>query len=144
MSRKYKFILSGIALFVFLFWADVTNISGFESYTGNLNLLLYLGGFVLIGIGLRSGKSKDLESSIYSADRPIPGIADKNSKCPHCDVEGKNRDIYHSKGKDQKKFVMRCKSCDGGVYLDWNGVPSKIPTAEWERIRELDRREGRS
>lgn len=125
MNRKFTFIFFGIFLLVIV-WDDIRSgrIGG-----GNLfiPIAVFLVAFALIVIGFRTPKTYD-----------------KNSECPHCGVEGKNRDIFLAKGKDGKRLVNQCLSCNGGVYLDWNGAASKIPTAEWERIREMDQSEGRS
>jgi hypothetical protein len=123
MNRKFKFIVGGLVALGYLIWADANNVFSADAPM----IVFYLVALALIVIGFC-----------------IPKTGDKKSKCPHCNTKGKNRVIFQAKGKDQKKLVMQCKSCDGGVYLDRNGVASKIPTSEWERIRELDKREGRS
>jgi hypothetical protein len=123
MNRKFKFIFGGLVALGCLIWADADNV--FSEDAPMIVFYLVTLAFIVIGFC-------------------IPKAGDKKSKCPHCNTKGKNRVIFQAKGKDQKKLVMRCKSCDGGVYLDRNGAASKIPTSEWERIRELNKREGRS
>ena len=113
MNTKFKLIFSGIALLGFLFWTFANNHDLIAD--SNWFILLYFVAFALIAIGLR-----------------MPKTYDKKSECPHCGSEGKNRDIFLPKGKDGKRLINQCLSCNGGVYLNWKR--KKLPLRNRNKI----------